>query len=159
MKKIMVRCGFSFMISAFISMVVNMLIELIGQLITKDATFNPLSQEFRAVFATESMAVYVNALIYGLIGATFAGFSVIYEMERVGYILQNLLYYICTACVWVPIVMLMWQLWRYPSALISTFAGFVITYFIMTIVGYRIKKQEIADINQLLQRRLDINGT
>lgn len=159
MKKIMVRYGFSFMISAFISMVVNMLIELIGQLITKDITFNPLSPEFRAVFATESMAVYVNALLYGLIGATFAGFSIIYEMERIGYILQNLLYYICTACVWVPIVMFMWQLWRYPAALIATFAGFALTYFIMTIIGYRIKKKEIEDINQLLQRRTDVYGT
>ncbi len=159
MKKIMIRCGFSFMISAFISMMINMLIELIVQLITKDITFSPLSPEFRAVFATESMAVYVNTLLYGLIGATFAGCSVIYELERIGYILQNLLFYICTACVWVPIVMTMWQLWRYPSALIGTLAGFAVTYLIMTIVGYRIKKQEIADINQLLQRRANANGT
>ena len=157
MKKIMMRCGFSFMISAFISMVINMLIELIVQLITKDITFSALSPEFRSVFATERMAVYVNALLYGLIGATFSGCTVIYELERVGYILQNLLYYICTACVWVPIVMFMWQLWRYPSAFISTFAGFVATYFVMTIVGYRIKKQEIEDINLLLQRRVKTN--
>lgn len=158
MKKIMIRCGFSFMISAFISMMVNMLIELIVQLITKDTTFNPMSPEFRSMFATESMAVYANALLYGLIGATFAGCTVIYEIERVGYILQNLLYYICTACVWVPIVMFMWQLWRYPSALIGTFAGFAVTYLIMTIIGYKNKKQEIADINQLLQRRTNENG-
>lgn len=157
MKKIMVRCTVSFMISTSISMIINMLIELVVWLITKDHTFNSLSPEFRAVFATESMAVYANALLYGLIGATFAGCSAIYEMERIGYILQNLLFYICTACVWVPVVMFMWQLWRYPSALISTFAGFAVTYFIMTIIGYRIKKKEIADINHLLQRRVEIN--
>lgn len=149
----MIRCGFSFMVSACVSLVVNMLIELIVQWITKDTTFNPLSPEFRAMFSTDSMAVYVNTLLYGLIGATFAGFSTIYEIERLGYLLQNLVFYICTACVWVPIVMFMWQLWRHSSALTSTLVAFAGTYFIMTIVGYKIKKQEIADINQLLQRR------
>lgn len=158
MKKIIIRCSISFMISAFCSMVINMLIELIVQLITGDLSFSPLSPEFRAVFATESMAVYVNALLYGLIGATFSGFCVIYEQERIGYILQNLLYYMGTACVWVPIVMFMWQLWRYPFALITTFVGFLMTYLIMTMVGYRIKKKEIADINQMLQRRNKENG-
>lgn len=158
MKKIIIRCSISFMISAFCSMVINMLIELIVQLITRDFTFSPLSLEFRAFFATESMAVYVNALLYGLIGATFSGCVVIYEQERIGYILQNLLYYMGTACVWGPIVMFMWQLWRYPSALVSTFVGFLMTYLIMTMVGYRIKKKEIADINQMLQRRNKENG-
>ena len=158
MKKIIKRCGFSFMISAFISMIVNMSIELMVQLLTKNMTFSPLSPEFRAMFVTESMAVYANALLYGLIGMTFAGCAAIYEIERIGYILQNLLYYLCTACVWLPIVMLMWQLWRYPNALLSTFAGFAVTYLIMTFVGYKSKKQEIADINQLLQRRANENG-
>lgn len=158
MKKIIKRCGFSFMISAFVSMIVNMSIELTVQLLTKNMTFSPLSPEFRAMFATESMAVYANALLYGLIGMTFAGCAAIYEIERIGYILQNLLYYLCTACVWLPIVMLMWQLWRYPKALRSTFAGFAVTYLIMTFVGYKSKKQEIADINQLLQRRANENG-
>lgn len=157
MKKIIVRCGFSFMISAFVSMIVNMMIELCVQLITKDTTFNPLSPEFRAMFATDSMAVYVNALLYGLIGATFSGCAVIYEMERVCYILQNLLYFIFTACVWIPTVIFMWQLWRYPSALIGTLIGFAVTYFIMTIIGYKSKKREIADINKLLQRRINEN--
>ncbi len=153
MKKIIIRCGFSFIISAFSGMVVNMLIELMIQMITKDSGLNPLSPEFRGLFETERMAVYVNTLLYGLIGATFAGFTVIYEMERIGYIIQNLIYYIGTACVWVPVVMFMWQLWRYPFALVSTFVGFVLTYIIMTIVGYKIKQQEIDDINRLIQRR------
>ena len=153
MKKIMIRCGFSFMISSFVSMIVNMLIELIVQVITKDTTFSPLSPEFRALFATESMAVYANSLLYGLIGAAFAGCAMLYEMERIGYILQNVLFFVLTSCVWLPVVMFVWQLWRYPFALLYTFLGFAVTYMIMTIVGYKSKKQEIADINQLLERR------
>lgn len=152
MKEMLKRCSISFLISAFCGLIVNMLIEMIVRKITGNMKFSPLSPEFRALFSTESMAVYVNILLYGVIGLTFSGMTFIYEINKLGYIFQNILYYIGTGIVWVPIVTLMWQLYRYPKALVSTLIGFLATYVIMTVLGYRITKQEIETINLALER-------
>lgn len=153
MKELLKRCCISFLVSAFCGLFVNMLIELIVGKITGNMQFSPLSPEFRAMFATESMAVYVNILLYGVIGLAFSGMTFIYEIHRIGYIFQNILYYIGTGIVWVPIVVIMWQLYRYPQALIGTLIGFLVTYVVMTILGYRITKQEIETINLALERK------
>ena len=151
MKEIIKRIGLSFLISVFCGLFVNMLIEIIVRIVTGYEVFSPLSPEFRALFPAESIAVYVNILLYGVIGATFSGFTFLYELEKIGYILQNILYYILTGMVWVPIVCLLWQLYKYPMALCCTIVGFAITDVIMTIVGYRIQKKEVEAINLCLQ--------
>ncbi len=153
MKIMMKRCGISFLISAFCGLIVNMFVEIVVKEITGVKNFSPLSPEFRATFSSESIAIYVNILLYGVIGATFSGFTFIYEIERLGYIFQNIFYYIATGIIWVPIVVSMWQLYRYPQALISTFGGFLVTYVIMTILGYKIKKQEVDTINLVLEKQ------
>lgn len=154
MKTWIKRCGISFSISAFCGLIVNMLIEIIVKAVTGSEDFSPLSAEFRALFPSESIAIYVNILLYGVIGAAFSGFTFIYEIEKLGYIVQNILYYIATAFVWVPIVILMWQVQRYPQAVILTFGGFLITDIIMTIVGYKMKKQEVDIINLVLEKQM-----
>lgn len=151
MRMLIKRCGISFLISAFCGLIVNMLIEMIVKGITGNMNFSPLSPEFRAFFSSESMAVYTNILLYGVIGMTFSGFTFIYEIEKIGYIFQNILYYIVTGIIWVPIVLSLWQLHHYPQALISTLAGFLVADVVMTIVGYKIKKQEVDAINLVLQ--------
>lgn len=140
------------MVSCICGLLVNMLIEIIGKSITGSETFCPLSPEFQAMFSSESIAVYVNILLYGVIGITFSSMTFIYEIGTLGYIFQNVIYYIATGIVWVPIVTFMWQLWRYPQALTSTLAGFAVTYVIMTVLGYKIKKQEIKKINLVLKK-------
>lgn len=156
MRTLLKRCGISFMISSLCGLIVNMLIEIIVKEITGDEAFSPLTPEFRALFSSDSIAIYVNILLYGVIGLTFSVFSFIYEIERLGYIVQNILYYIATGMIWVPIIVSMWQLQRYPQTLISTFSGFVVTYIIMTIVGYKIKRREIDRINLVLEKQSNL---
>lgn len=150
MKQIAKRCGFSFLISGMCGLMINMLIEVIGESITGNGAFTPLSPEFVEMFSSESIAVYVNILLYGVIGLAFSFMTFVYEVNTIGYIFQNIIYYLVTGIVWVPIVTVMWQLWRYPQALVATLAGFLVTYVIMTIVGYKIKKREVEQINQVL---------
>lgn len=151
MKAFIKRCGISFLISGFCGLIVNMLVEMIVKSITGNKDFSPLSPEFRAFFSSESMAVYTNILLYGVIGMAFSGFTFIYEIEKIGYIFQNILYYIATGIIWIPIVLSLWQLHHYPQALIPTFVGFLVTDVIMTVVGYKTKKQEVDAINLVLE--------
>ena len=150
MKEILYRCIFSFAVSAVCGNITNFLIEFVVRTVTGSKDFLPLSPEFVALFPSESIAVEVNILLYGIIGVAFSLAAIIYEKDRLGVIVQNILYFIVTSMVWVPIVTLVWQLHKYPQALIGTICGFVVTYIIMSIVGYRITKKNIEKINLCL---------
>jgi len=52
--------------------------------------------------------------------------------------------------VWIPLICFVWQLYRYPAALVYTIGGFVLTYMVMSMVGYNITKKEVAQINARL---------
>lgn len=147
MKTILKRSINSFIISAICGAIAMLLIELIVTKVTGMKEFRPISPEFMSMFPSETIAVEVNILLYGIIGAGFAAASVIYEQDKIGFVLQNLLYYLATSVVWVPIVMSIWQLGNNIKALTGTLAGFALSYIIMTVVGYKIAKRDIKEIN------------
>ena len=150
MKKWMIRIGSSFAISAISGLVVNMIVELVIRAVAGIEDFPMVSQEFTALFPSRTIAVEVNILLYGMIGAIFSASTFIYEKDNIGFLVQNLLYMIMTACVWVPIVCLIWQLQKNMPAFISTLGGFVLTYAIMSFVGYQMTRKEVDDINRIL---------
>lgn len=84
------------------------------------------------------------------IGMAFSSMLFIYEIDRIGFVLQNAIYYLVTGIVWIPIVAFLWQLWRYPQALVCTIVGFVMTDVIMTVIGYRTTKRNIRELNAAL---------
>lgn len=156
MKQIGKRAAQSFAISAICGLVTNLLVELVVRAVTGDPEFTPYSPEFLEMFPSMAVAVEVNILLYGLIGASFSAATAIYEKERIGFLLQNLLYFLATGIVWIPIVTFLWQLNRYPEALYSTIFCFFITYCIMTVVGYHITRRDVKDINQVLEYRKEV---
>lgn len=148
------RGAISFMISAMCGLIINMLIEIIVRLVTGMEDFSPISPEYIALFPSESIAVEVHVLLYGIIGMTFSVMTFVFEQNRIGFVVQNMLYCLLTSIVWVPIVTVLWQLQKYPSALIGTLVGFAGTYVIMSIVGYKITKKEVEQINQFLENEI-----
>ena len=110
------RAGRSFAISSVCGLIALLLIESIGKKVTGDPGFSAMSPEFVALFPSEALAAEVNILLYGLIGATFAGATVIFEKDRIGFMIQNLVYCLVTGIVWVSVVTVLWQLHRYPGA-------------------------------------------
>ena len=149
LKETLKRCALSFVISAICGLVVNLAIDLIANAAGAgtEGGFISMSPEFRKIFATPVIAAYINILLYGVIGAVFSGMSFIFECPRIGYIVQSLIYFVSTAAVWIIITILLWQLHRYPQALIATIAGYAVTYLIMGIVTYKDLKRDINRIN------------
>ena len=141
------RAIFSFAISCVCGLVVYMMMELLGGVLVGNSDFSPLTPEYRTLFPSEVLAMEVAILFHGLIGAAFSAATVIYEKIELGFILQNVIYFLLTGAVWIPVVCFVWQLYRYPAALFSTIGGFVMTYVIMSVVGYNITKKEVAQIN------------
>ncbi len=153
-KEILKRGAISFSISAMAGLIVNLTIDVIVNAAGKEG-FISVSPDTRALFPTPAIAAYVNVLLYGLIGATFATMTFIFEIDRLGFILQGILYFLTTGTVLTVITTFIWQLHRYPQALIPTIAGYAVTYLIMGINQYRTLKRDISDINRELEAALD----
>ena len=149
MKEYLKRAVVSFAISAFCGLVVNLLVDVIINA-TGNEGFVSISPEARSLFPTTAIAAYVNVLLYGLIGATFAGMTFLFDIDRIGFVVQSILYFITTAVVLVGITILLWQLHRHPQALIPTIAGYAVTCLIMGIQQYRELKKNIKEINEEL---------
>jgi len=144
------RVVFSFAISCCCGLVVYTLIELIVGVLVGVDNFSVMTPEYRAMFSSEILAFCVAVLSHGVIGATFAAATFIYEKVEIGFILQNIIYFLLTGIVWIPLICFVWQLYRYPSALFSTIGGFMVTYVIMSVLGYNTTKKEVAEINARL---------
>ncbi|MBR5420108.1 MAG: DUF3021 family protein [Lachnospiraceae bacterium] len=136
----------SFAISSFVGLLINLIIDLIANR-SGAAPFCSISPDFLALFPTTAMAAYVNVLLYGLIGAAFSMTTVVYEFERIGFLFQSILYFVITGAVCLLITIVLWQLQRYPKALIGTLAGYAITHIIMFSLQYRKLKADIETIN------------
>lgn len=147
------RCAFSFVISAMCGLIINMLVELIVCMTTGMENFSPITPEYIALFPSERIAVEVYILLYGVIGLAFSAMFFLFECHQIGFLIQNILYFITTGIVWVPITILLWQLHKYPSALIGTLIGYAFTYLVMSLVGYRITKRDVQQINCFLEKQ------
>lgn len=144
-----IKRGFiSFSISAFAGLVVNLLIDSIANA-NGAAGFISMSPDYRALFPTAAVAAYVNVLLYGVIGFTFSVMSFIFDVERLSFLLQSVIYFIVTSAVCVGITTVLWQLQKYPAAFISTLAGYAATHAIMFVIAYRKLKADIKEINEL----------
>lgn len=141
---------FSFVISCCLGLVVYMLLEWIGSVILGIEGFSGMTPEYLAMFPSNTLALGAAVLLHGLIGAAFAGATFIYEKIEIGFILQNIVYFILTGMVWIPVVCFVWRLYHYPEAFFFTIGGFVITYIIMSVLGYKITKKEVDEINSRL---------
>lgn len=141
------KIGFSFSISCCCGLVVYILLEWIVIVLLGVEGFSAMTPEYLAMFPSETLAFGAAVLSHGLIGAAFAGATCIYEKAEIGFIWQNIIYFIVTGMVWIPVVCFVWQLYRYPAAFFCTIGGFVLTYVIMSVVGYNITKKEVDEIN------------
>ena len=146
--KEMLKGGFrSFAISALMGTLVNMIIDIIVNG-TGQTGFISMSPDFLAVFPTPVLAAYVNVILYGLIGLTFASMRFVYELERIGFVLQSVIYFLVTSAVCVSITIVLWQLHKYPIGLICALTGYGITHVIIISIEYRRLKKDILLINE-----------
>ncbi len=149
MRSVFKRVFFSFNISCLCGLLVNLFIDLVVNALTI-SPFVSISPAFVNAFPTAVTAAYVNVLLYGLIGAAFGGLTFIYDCDRIGFVVQNIIYFLGTSVVWVFVSIVLWQLYKYPSALISTVSGYAVTYIIVTIIVYKNMRKSVQQVNTLL---------
>ena len=148
MKESLKRGLFSFAISAFFGLIINPLIDIIANMCGAEG-FVSMSPNFIALFPTSVMATYVNIILYGLIGFVFAITTFIYEVPRLGFVIQSLIYFVITGGFCVGVTIFLWQLHHYPSALIGTLSGYAVCHVIIVTAAYRDLKKDIKEINEM----------
>ena len=148
MKEYFKRGLMSFAIGAFAGLLVNLIIDVIVNL-TGHEGFISMSIAYLDLFPTPAMAAYVNILLYGLIGGLLAWTTYIYEVERIGFVIQSIIYFLITSSVCMAITIFLWQLHKYPIAIICTLSGFALTHVLMITSEYRKLKADIKVINEL----------
>ncbi|MCR5803121.1 MAG: DUF3021 domain-containing protein [Clostridia bacterium] len=138
----------SFAISSFAGLLVNLLIDLIANL-SGHTGFVSMTQDYTALFPSIVLAAYVNVLLYGVIGSTFAMATIVYEIERMGFIVQSILYFLITSSICMAITIFLWQLYKYPAAIFCTLLGFAVSHVLMITGEYRRLKADIKVINEI----------
>lgn len=148
----MIRNAFKRAVTSFCAAVsINVVICTIVLLISKDKQFAPVLPEFAAYFGSKTEAMMVQLVLIGIGSATFAGGTVIFEMERLSMLLQSLIYFIVTALAWVPISCVCWRIHEYPQSFCTVLISYVISYMICWIVQYRLCRESVHQINQKLE--------
>ena len=154
MKEIFKRGVVSFSISAFIGLLVNLILNIISNHYANkagDSGFIAMPPEFLSMFPTPVIAAYVNVLLYGLIGFTFAFMTFVYEIERLGFLFQSIIYFFSTLAVALIITVFIWQLHHNAIAFAMTLTGYFVTHVIMFVVEYKELKKDIKMINSMIK--------
>ncbi len=152
LKRIFIRGINSFMYAIGIYVVIQTVVVAIVEAITGESGMIPVVPEFAAHFSNSYMAVYTQALLIGLTSAVFGAGSVILELERIGLLVQSVLYFVVTMAVWVPVGCICWGLHKYPTAMISVSLSYVISYSISWAVQYRQCRKNVEKINRKLSQ-------
>ena len=104
LKKILSRAC----ISALVCMLINQLVGICISLANADGRYSPVTPAFAARFDSPTTAVIVQLLLIGLVGATFAACSVVFEIERWSFLKQGLVHLAVTSAVCIPVCLYCW---------------------------------------------------
>ncbi len=144
-KNVAVRALNSFMYSVGITVILQFV------LLSCFEGMPPVLPEFEAHFPNETTALLAQTILIGISSAFFGGGSVIMELEKIGLIVQSVLYFILTAAVWVPVACFCWGIHKYPSALLTVSVSYFIAYAISWMIQFKECKKNVAAINLRLK--------
>ncbi|MGN4124608.1 DUF3021 domain-containing protein [Lysinibacillus sphaericus] len=146
-KDIVIRFVGGFLIGVTIGQIVQLCISLgLGQ-----ESYLAVVPNFRALFASETIAVCTQIFLTGMIGVTFAMAALVFEIARWGMLKQYIVHFCVTASVWIPIVMFLWMP-KTVANIFSLLASFIGTYIVTWLMQYQLSKRDIEKINAILER-------
>ena len=134
-KKILSRA----LTSALACMLINQLVGVIRSLSSGDGRYSPVTPAFAARFDNTATAVIVQLLLIGLVGATFAACSVVFEVERWSFLRQGVIHLAITSAVGIPICLFCWfpENTAWALALVGSWLGIYIVTWLSQYLVYR----------------------
>lgn len=130
---------------------------LIGFLINLIISASVGNGEFLAVmpvlatrFETELTAVFVQFMLTGLIGVTFAEGALIFNIAKWSFPLQFLVHFLVTAVIYIPFAILCWFPLK-AGGIVFMIVNIIFTYALTWIIQYHVNRKNIAEINRKLE--------
>lgn len=146
LKKILLRSA----ISATASIVINQLVTIIISLTIGDGRYFPVTPAFAAMFESELAPVIVQLLLVGLIGAVFAGSSVIFDIESWSFLRQGIIHLAITSAVFIPVALICWRPVN-PTGILSLTGSLVFVYGCTWLSRYLVWRSSIRKLNARIQ--------
>lgn len=146
LKKILLRSA----ISATASIVINQLVTIIISLTIGDGRYFPVTPAFAAMFESELAPVIVQLLLVGLIGAVFAGSSVIFDIESWSFLQQGIIHLAITSAVFIPVALICWRPVN-PAGILSLTGSLVFVYGCTWLSRYLVWRSSIRKLNARIQ--------
>lgn len=137
-------------VSAPVSILISQIIALCISLSIGSGQYFPVTPSFAALFQDEITPVIVQILLIGLVAATFGASSVIFEIERWGFLKQGAVHFAITAAVLLPVCMICWRPVTFAGVtitIISLFFSYCCTWF----SRYLVWRHEIKKLNEKIQ--------
>lgn len=100
--------------------------------------------------STELNAAVAQFLMCGIIGSTFAIASLLFEIERWGFLKQCIVHFFATASIYLPFIYLCWQP-LHTAGLLSMLGNILFTYTLTWWIQYRVNCKNVAEINRRLR--------
>ena len=142
------------LVSAPICMLINQLIGICVSLANADGRYSPVTPAFAARFPSDTVAVIVQLLLIGLVGATFAACSVIFEIERWSFLRQGLIHLAITSAVASPVCLFCWLPESAAGAWVLV-GSWLFTYTVTWLSQYLLYRHRVRALDAKIKQ---ING-
>lgn len=116
-----------------------------------DGRFTPCMPDLAANMGSEIGAVMLQTLFCGIIGASFAASSVIWEMDKWSIALQTGLYFAINSLAMLPTAYALHWMGHSVGGFLSYFGMFILYFAIIWAVQYFFWKRKLKRLNARLQ--------
>lgn len=148
-KKTVQRALLGFPLGVFIGYAITILISLF----VADGYYSPCVPALVDEFGSEISAVVFQAVLCGILGASFAAASVIWEMEHWSIAKQTGIYFLVASITMLPIAYFTHWMEHSLSGFLIYIGIFVAVFVFMWVVQYCIWKNKIKSINNKIKER------
>lgn len=119
-------------------------------LIWGDGSYEPCVPELTKVMGSEIAAVTLQTVLCGVLGAGFAGSSVIWEVDSWSIVKQTRIYFTVTSLTMLPIAYFTYWMEHSVAGLLSYFGIFVLIFAFFWIAQVAIGKHNVKKMNENL---------
>lgn len=113
----------------------------------------PLLDEYSARFDSDIEALIMQLVLIGFMSLVLGGGTVIFEFEKIGLVVQSVIYFIISVPVWGLVGNYCWGVFKYTSSTVTTMASYTVSYIICWVIQYKLCRKAVDDINQKLKEQ------
>ncbi|MGI6212720.1 MAG: DUF3021 domain-containing protein [Anaerovoracaceae bacterium] len=131
---------------------IGCLLSIIYSATTADGSYSACMPELIELTGSEIQAVILQTVLCGLLGLSFGGTSIFWEIERWSLLKQSGLFFLINSLVMMPIAYVNYWMAHTLLGFVSYFAIFVLVFAIIWILSYLIGRKNVHQMNDQLKR-------